>query len=97
MTDRDIDQIIRRMAQTPLSRRGFLWSVAAASGALTLVTVGQTFSPLRRFVLFAQRRPDIGTQGLPVNQSAVDAHVVSSARAPQRNACEILAEPVSNA
>jgi len=65
-----------------MSRRGFLWSVVAASGALTIVTIGQTFSPLRRFVLFAQRRPDIGTQGLPVNQSAVDAHVVSAARHP---------------
>ncbi len=78
------DSAVETAADDPrgMSRRGFLSSIAAASGALTIVTIGQTFSPLRRFVLFAQRRPDIGTQGLPVNQSAVDAHVVSAALHP---------------
>src|SRR5258708_5355819 len=31
-----------------LSRRGFLWTVAAAAGTLTVVTLGQTVRPLER-------------------------------------------------
>jgi DMSO/TMAO reductase YedYZ molybdopterin-dependent catalytic subunit len=63
-----------------LTRRGFLGAVVAAAGLLTLTTVGQTVAPLRRFTLFAPRRPDIGPQGLPVNQSAAEAGVVDAAQ-----------------
>jgi DMSO/TMAO reductase YedYZ molybdopterin-dependent catalytic subunit len=34
---------------------------------VTVTTVGQTYFPLRRLVLFGPRRPDIGPQGIPVN------------------------------
>ena len=72
-----------KMVRSGMSRRGFMTSVAAATGALTLTTAGQTWSPLRRLVLFAQRRPDIGSQGLPVNQAAADAHVEKTATDPE--------------
>jgi DMSO/TMAO reductase YedYZ molybdopterin-dependent catalytic subunit len=63
-------------------RRTFLALVAGASGLLTLVTVGQTVWPLRKFALLAPRRPDTGPQGFPVNRSAVAAGVVRSASDP---------------
>ena len=53
-----------------LSRRAFLGTTAAASGALALFTVGQTFAPLRHLALLAPRRPDRGPQGFPVNRTA---------------------------
>jgi hypothetical protein len=62
-----------------LNRRGFLVTVAAAAGALTLTTVGQTFRPLRRLALLAPRDPDVGPQGRPVNRSAANAGVVPAA------------------
>ncbi len=64
------------------SRRQFLVAVAGASTLLTLVTVGQTVSPLRRLALLAPRRPDVGPQGFPVNRSAVEAGVTAAAQAP---------------
>jgi DMSO/TMAO reductase YedYZ molybdopterin-dependent catalytic subunit len=39
-------------------------------------------APLRPLTLFAQRRPDIGSQGVPVNRSAVQAGVVNAAGDP---------------
>nr|WP_308800903.1 molybdopterin-dependent oxidoreductase [Streptomyces polyasparticus] len=54
-------------------RRSFVLAVAAAVGAVTLTTVGQSFTPLRKFDLFAPRHPDHGPQGLPVNRTAAAA------------------------
>lgn len=65
-----------------LDRRGFLTTVAAAAGALTLVTVGQTVKPLSWLALLAPRRPEGGPQGFPVNKSAWAAGVLESARDP---------------
>lgn len=62
-----------------LTRRGFLWSAAAASGLLTLFTVGQTFRPLSWLAVLAPRDPTIGPQGLPVNKTARSAGVIESA------------------
>jgi DMSO/TMAO reductase YedYZ molybdopterin-dependent catalytic subunit len=62
-----------------LTRRGLLGAAAAASGFITLTTVGQTFRPLRSLVLFAPRRTDIGTQGLPINRAAAEAGVIDAA------------------
>jgi DMSO/TMAO reductase YedYZ molybdopterin-dependent catalytic subunit len=62
-----------------LTRRGLLGAAAAASGFITLTTVGQTFRPLRSLVLFAPRRTDIGTQGLPINRAAAEAGVIDVA------------------
>ncbi|WP_053206104.1 molybdopterin-dependent oxidoreductase [Jiangella muralis] len=62
-----------------LGRRGFLGAVAVAAGVVTVTTAGQTVTPLRPLTLFAQRRPDLGPQGVPVNRSAVQAGVVEAA------------------
>lgn len=56
-------------------RRSFLAGVAAAVGAVTLVTVGQSVTSLRRFDLLAPRHPDHGPQELPVNRTAAAAGV----------------------
>ena len=56
--------------------------MAAASGLLTLVTVGQTIRPLRRLGLLAPRDPATGPQGYPVNRGASNAGVVDLARSP---------------
>lgn len=58
-------------------RRSLLRGIAAAVGAVTLTTVGQSFTPLGRFDLLAPRHPDHGTQGLPVNRLASTAGVTA--------------------
>lgn len=65
-----------------LSRRGLLTTVAAASGLLTVTTIGQTFAPLRRLALLAPRDPALGPQGRPVNRGAANAGVVELAASP---------------
>jgi DMSO/TMAO reductase YedYZ molybdopterin-dependent catalytic subunit len=62
-----------------LTRRGLLGAAAAAVGVVTLSTVGQTVAPLAPLSALAPRRPTIGPQGLPVNNSARSAGVVTSA------------------
>ena len=66
-----------------LSRRAFFGSVAAAVGAVTVLTVGQTFRPLRRLSLLAPRDPAVGPQGLPINKTAAGARVTTIARDPR--------------
>jgi hypothetical protein len=61
-----------------LDRRSFLLTVAAASGVLTLTTVGQTLPGLRRLALLAPRDP----ADRPVNRSARNAGVVDAAASP---------------
>jgi DMSO/TMAO reductase YedYZ molybdopterin-dependent catalytic subunit len=65
-----------------IGRRALLAWAGAASAGLTLTTAGQTVGFLRAAVKFAPRRPDIGTQGLPVNKAAGEAGVEQSARDP---------------
>ncbi|HLY82971.1 MAG TPA: molybdopterin-dependent oxidoreductase, partial [Acidimicrobiales bacterium] len=65
-----------------LSRRGFLGTVAAASGVLTFTTIGQTVPGLRRLALLAPRDPASGPQGRPVNRSAANAGVIAAATSP---------------
>ncbi|MGW1084497.1 molybdopterin-dependent oxidoreductase [Kitasatospora sp. NPDC002522] len=63
-----------RSAAPPLAeRRALLAATAAAVGAVTLTTAGQSVSWLRAVDLFAPRRPDRGETGLPVNRTAVQA------------------------
>ena len=69
-------------ATSGLSRRGLLTTVAATSGLLTLTTIGQTLSPLRRLGLLAPRDPTVGSQGRPVNRGAANAGVVELAGSP---------------
>jgi DMSO/TMAO reductase YedYZ molybdopterin-dependent catalytic subunit len=56
-------------------RRSLLTAVAAAVGAVTVTTVGQSFTPLKALALLAPRHPDHGPQGLPVNRTATAAGV----------------------
>lgn len=71
-------------APTPgaMTRRGFVTAAFSGAGLLTLVTVGQTFRPLRRLAVLAPRDPAVGPQGFPVNKAAVEANVVDLARDP---------------
>lgn len=62
-------------AQDAADRRSFLAAVGAAVGAVTLTTVGQSFTPLKDLILFAPRHPDRGLQALPVNRTAAAAGV----------------------
>src|SRR5438270_7096954 len=61
-----------------LTRRGFLGTVAAASGVLTIVTIGETVPGLAPLALLAPRDP----RDRPVNRSAANAGVLASARDP---------------
>ncbi len=58
-------------------RRAFFGAVTAAVGAVTLATVGQSFTPLRYTDLLAPRHPDRGGQGLPVNRTARQAGITA--------------------
>ena len=81
----DADPVLDTVAETAgtgLSRRGLLATVAAASGLLTLTTIGQTVRPLRRLGLLAPRDPSVGPQGRPVNRGAANAGVVDLAASP---------------
>jgi len=68
---------------TGLSRRGFLATVFGAAGVLTLTTVGETVTPLRRLAVLAPRDPAFGSQGRPVNRSAANAGVLRTATSPE--------------
>ncbi|RKS73508.1 DMSO/TMAO reductase YedYZ molybdopterin-dependent catalytic subunit [Actinomadura pelletieri DSM 43383] len=72
--------------QDAVGRRGFLLTVAAASGVIAATTVGETFAPLARLAVLAPRRPGHGTpagpRDLPVNKSAAAAGVTVAARDP---------------
>jgi DMSO/TMAO reductase YedYZ molybdopterin-dependent catalytic subunit len=58
-----------------VSRRTFVLAAGLGVGAVTLATVGQTFSPLARVSVLGPRIPGVGPQGLPVRQTAAGAHV----------------------
>ncbi|MFF2080510.1 molybdopterin-dependent oxidoreductase [Kitasatospora sp. NPDC058162] len=67
-----------RRPQAPVAgRRGFLLTVGAAVGAVTLTTAGQTVPWLRSLDLLAPRRPGFGPSGLPVNRTASQAGTVT--------------------
>ena len=70
---------VRRSLPRPLetSRRGFLRTVATASGLAALLTSGEAVTPLRRTALLAPRDPTVGPQGLPVNRTAQAAGVTA--------------------
>src|SRR5205807_3595968 len=74
----DVLGIVAEESHDGLTRRGFLATVAAASGVLTLATVGQTLPELQRLALLAPRDPG-GPQHRPVNRSARNAGVIAEA------------------
>ncbi|MCU1397708.1 MAG: sulfite oxidase [Acidimicrobiales bacterium] len=63
-------------------RRQFIGVAVASSAGLVLATVGQTVSPLRKISILAPRRPDTGVQGFPVNKTAIEAGVTTTAQDP---------------
>lgn len=69
-------------AAAGVGRRRFLATAFGAAGAVTLLTVGQSFGPLRRLAVLAPRRPDVGPQALPVNRTAAQARVAALATDP---------------
>ena len=79
----EADPVVGTEAETDgpgMSRRGLLTTVAAASGLLTVTTIGQTVAPLRHLGLLAPRDPTTGPQGRPVNRSAANAGVIELAQ-----------------
>lgn len=65
---------------TGWSRRGFFAATGVAVLAVTVPTVGQTFTPLRQLDVLAPRKPGEGPQGLLVNRTAAEAGVLQTAR-----------------
>jgi DMSO/TMAO reductase YedYZ molybdopterin-dependent catalytic subunit len=65
-----------------VSRRSLLAATGAAVGVVTLTTVGQSVTWLRGVDLLAPRDPSVGPQGLPVNRTAAQAGVQTSALDP---------------
>ena len=63
-----------------LDRRGLFVAVGAGIGAIVLTTVGQTLTPLSKVGLLATRQASKGPQGVPVNKTAEQAHVLETAR-----------------
>ncbi|MEU5991673.1 molybdopterin-dependent oxidoreductase [Spirillospora sp. NPDC047418] len=68
--------------QDAVGRRGFLLTVAAASGAVALTTAGEAATPLARLAVLAPRRPGTGPQDVPVNKSAAATGVTAAALDP---------------
>ena len=62
-----------------VSRRAFVTTAAAATGAVALSQWGQTISPLAEISVLSPRIPGVGPQHLPVNQTAISAGVTDSA------------------
>ena len=72
---RDATGTVRLPPGSGPDRRALLRGVGAAAGALTVVSAGQTFPPLRRLTLLAPRAAGHGPQGLPVNRTAAAAGI----------------------
>ncbi|WFB83609.1 MULTISPECIES: molybdopterin-dependent oxidoreductase [Streptomyces] len=68
-TGADDEQLVRA------DRRSLLVGLGVAVGTVTVVTAGQSVTPLARLDLLAPRHPDNGEQGLPVNRTASAAGV----------------------
>ncbi|BEP11902.1 molybdopterin-dependent oxidoreductase [Acidothermaceae bacterium B102] len=65
-----------------LERRTFMGAITAATGAVTITTIGQTLRPLTGLDLLAPKKPTIGAQGLPVRATASGAGVTKRAADP---------------
>lgn len=64
-----------------ISRRGVLIAAGTGVGIVAVTTVGQTFTPLESVGLLAARRPHEGPQNVPINRTAAQAGVTTTARA----------------
>jgi hypothetical protein len=65
--------------QGTASRRALLLTTGAAVGVVTLTTVGQSVTWLHGLDLLAPRDPSVGPQGIPINRTAGQAGVLTSA------------------
>lgn len=65
-------------------RRSLVLGVGAAVGTVTVVTVGQSLTPLKALNLLAPRHPDHAAQGVPINRTAAQAGVDAAAVADWR-------------
>jgi DMSO/TMAO reductase YedYZ molybdopterin-dependent catalytic subunit len=65
-----------------VSRRAFLTMTGVAAGMITLTTVGQSVTRLRRLALLAPRDPLDGPQHVPINRTAAQARVIEVAMDP---------------
>lgn len=65
-----------------LNRRGFLGTVGATAGVLTIATLGQTVRPLRRLSVLSPRIPTLGPQGYPINKPFVASRIERGAVEP---------------
>ena len=74
--------VARPAGRPAVSRRAFLTATGAAVGVVTLTTVGQSVTPLRRFALLAPRDPLDGPQHVPINRTAAQAGVIRAAADP---------------
>lgn len=55
-------------------RRGFLVGALGATGLVTMLTIGQSFTPLSKLAVLAPRRPgEAALQGVPINKTAAGA------------------------
>ncbi len=61
------------------SRRSLLAATGAAVGVVTLTTIGQSVTWLRGVDLLAPRDPSVGPQGVPINRTAAQAGVQTTA------------------
>ncbi|MFG2616274.1 molybdopterin-dependent oxidoreductase [Streptomyces sp. NPDC048507] len=68
---------LRLPAEDGPDRRSLLLGTAAAVGAVTLTTAGQSFTPLAALDLLGPRHPGRGPQGLPVNKTAAAAGIAA--------------------
>jgi DMSO/TMAO reductase YedYZ molybdopterin-dependent catalytic subunit len=66
----------------PVSRRAMLTAVGVAVGAVTATTIGESVTSLRSVDLLAPRDPTFGPQGVPINRTAKQAQVETTALDP---------------
>ncbi|MEP6853755.1 MAG: molybdopterin-dependent oxidoreductase [bacterium] len=64
-----------------MTRRGALITAGAGAGLIAVTTAGQTLRPLEPVAVLAVRRPADGPLGIPINRTAADVGVQTSARA----------------
>jgi DMSO/TMAO reductase YedYZ molybdopterin-dependent catalytic subunit len=65
-----------------VSRRAMLTAVGISVGVVTVTTVGQSVTSLRSVDLLAPRDPTFGPQGVPINRTAAQAQVETTALDP---------------
>lgn len=81
-TETGIETGIETGRRGAVSRRAMLTVTGLAVGAVTATTLGQSVTSLRSIDLLAPRDPTFGPQGLPINRTAAEAQVETTALDP---------------